>query len=275
MKKILLAFDGAHFSEGALLFAKKLNDKSPILLTGAFLPQVDYANLWSYSGGAMAGASYIPLVEDADAEAVRRNIKRFESFCHKNTIKFRIHKDYFNFTIPELKRESRLADLLIISSEVFYEQAGTNEPNDYLKQALHDVECPVIIIPEKCDFPQSNILSYDGSESSVNAIKQFTYLFPELTGHSTMVVYAKKKNENEFPEEQNIKELLSLHYPQLTWLKFEADPKKYFATWVSEKKSAILVSGAFGRSGFSMMFKKSFITDVISDHRVPVFIAHK
>lgn len=275
MKKILIAFDGGHFSEGALFFAKKLNDRTPILLTGAFLPQVDYANLWSYSGGAMAGASYIPLVEDADAIAVQKNIKRFESFCHTNNIRFRVHKDYFNFTLPELKKESRYADILIISSEVFYEQAGTNEPNEYLKQALHDVECPVIIVPEKCDFPQSNILSYDGSESSVNAIKQFAYLFPELTDHPSILVYAKEKKEDEFPDEKNINELLGLHYPQLHWLKLDADPKKYFATWISEKKGAILISGAYGRSGFSMMFKRSFISDVISDHKVPVFIAHK
>lgn len=275
MKKILLAFDGTHFSEGALQFARKLNDRQPVLLTGAFLPQVDYANLWSYSGGGTAGESYIPLVEDADAEAVQQNIKRFESFCHTNSIRFRVHKDYFNFTLPDLKKESRYADLLIISSEVFYKQAGINESNDYLKQALHDVECPVIIVPEKYDFPQSNILSYDGSESSVNAIKQFAYLFPEFTGHPTLLVYANNKNENEFPDEQNIKELLSLHYPQLSWMKFEANPKIHFATWISEKKGAILISGSFGRSGFSMMFKKSFITDVISDHRVPVFIAHR
>jgi nucleotide-binding universal stress UspA family protein len=274
MKKILLAFDGTHFSEGALRFVKKLNEHKQVLVTGAFLPQEDYANLWSYSGGGTSGSTYIPLLEDADTEAVKKNVKRFESFCHTNQIRFRIHKDYLSFTLPELKIESRYADLLILSSEVFYEHAGTNEPNEYLKQALHDVECPVIIVPEKYEFPESNILSYDGSESSVTAIKQFACLFPELASHPSVLVYGKEKNEEEFPHEQNIKELLSIHYPQLVWLKLEADYKKYFATWISEKKATILISGSFGRSGFSMLFKKSFITDVISEHRVPVFIAH-
>jgi hypothetical protein len=45
MKKIILAFDGANFSEGSFNFARKMNEISPILLTGIFLPQVNYAAL--------------------------------------------------------------------------------------------------------------------------------------------------------------------------------------------------------------------------------------
>jgi hypothetical protein len=40
MKKILIAFDGIHFSKSAFEFAKKLNEVSPVLLTGVFLPQI-------------------------------------------------------------------------------------------------------------------------------------------------------------------------------------------------------------------------------------------
>ena len=37
MKKILLAFDGTHFSNGAFQFARELNELEPALVTGAFL----------------------------------------------------------------------------------------------------------------------------------------------------------------------------------------------------------------------------------------------
>ena len=39
MKKILIAFDGTHFSDGAFEFARRVNELQPILLTGVFLPQ--------------------------------------------------------------------------------------------------------------------------------------------------------------------------------------------------------------------------------------------
>jgi nucleotide-binding universal stress UspA family protein len=274
MRKILIAFDGKHFSEGAFEFAKQLNEKNKILLTAVFLPQVDYANLWSYSGGGMSGPIFIPLVEGEDTEAVEKNIKRLESLCVKNSIEFRIHKDFYDFALPELKKETRFADLLIIGSESFYENLGTAEPNDYLKDALHGVECPVLVVPEKFDFPQSNVLAYDGSESSVFAIKQFAYLFPELTDNVTVLIYVKEKGDGEVPDKINIEELTARHFSDLTLLRLEANPKKYFSSWLMENKNTILVSGAFGRSSFSRAFKKSFVAEVIHDHKLPVFIAH-
>jgi hypothetical protein len=273
MKKILLAFDGQHFSEGAFEFARRMHEKEPILLTGVFLPQVDFANLWSYADG-LSGNQFIPLLESEDTEAVQKNIERFGDLCTRNNIEFRIHKDFFDFALPELKKETRFADLIVLGSERFYENLGTWEPNEYLKDALHAAECPVIIVPEKYEFPQSNILAYDGSESSVYAIKQFAYLFPGLAANKTLLV-SVGENDTEFPEESYIKELTSRHFGDLEMFKLEINPKKYFRTWISGKDNAILVSGSFSRSAFSQLFKKSFVSEIIKDHRLPVFITHR
>jgi hypothetical protein len=70
-------------------------------------------------------------------------------------------------------------------------------------------------------------------------------------------------------------ELAAQHYPDLTFYKLALDPEKYFATWMADQKSALLVSGSFGRSAFSQAFKKSFVATIIREHQVPVFVAHK
>ena len=121
MKKILLAFDGSNFSEGAFEFARRLNDMEPVLVTGVFMPQVDYANLWSYAAAANAGTglAYIPLIEEDDADIVKKNIEHFEELCQKNGIAYRVHKDFYSFALPELKKESRFADVIILSGELF------------------------------------------------------------------------------------------------------------------------------------------------------------
>ena len=144
-----------------------------------------------------------------------------------------------------------------------------------MEDGLHGVESPVLVIPEKFDYPMTNILSYDGNKSSVYAIKQFAYLFPEMSGNPTLLVYANKKTDSEIPEEVNIEELTARHFPDLTVTKIDSSSGKYFGAWISKKKSAILISGSFGRSLFSRIFRKSFISDVIRDHKLPVFIAHK
>ena len=274
MRKILLVFDGTNFSEGAFEFARRLNEKDQILVAGVFVPQVDFANLWSYAGAA-SGAVTIPLIEDDEAKEIEQNIARFKQQCEKSKIEYRVHKDFYAFALPELKRESRFADLIIIGSEKFYANIGVNGPNDYIKDALHDAECPVLVVPEKFNFPESNILSYDGGESSVFAMKQFAYLFPEFVKNPTLLVYAKNEREEEIPNVEYIEELAARHFPDLTIMKLHLDPKEYFAAWISEKKNAILVSGSFGRSSLSRVFKKSFIKDVVRDHKLPIFITHQ
>lgn len=274
MRKILLAFDNSNFSDGAFAFAKKLNETSPILLTGVFLPHLQYANLWSYADG-FGGPMYAPIMDGHESEVLEKNMKRFEDLCLKNAIEYRIRKDFINLALPELKKETRFADLLLIGGESFYENMGLGEPNTYLKEALHGVECSVVVVPEKYIFPTANILSYDGSEASVFAIRQFAYLLPELTQNKTLLVYATDKPNRSIPNEPYIEELVSRHFSDLTVTKLDFDPKKNFATWISEKHESIMVAGSFGRSAVSQLFKKSFITDIIKEHHVPVFVSHR
>jgi nucleotide-binding universal stress UspA family protein len=273
MKKVIIAFDGSNFSEAAFEFARRLNELKPILLTGVFLPQADLYNLWSYADGV--GGLYIPLVESRESELVKTSIDLFKKRCQGNGIDFRVHDDFYDFAIPELKKESRYADLLIIGSEKFYENAGKNSPNQYLKFALHDVQCPVLLVPEKFEFPENIILAYDGSEDSVFAIKQFAYLFPELLRKETFLLYVSEDPDDDFPDKIQMEELAARHFKKLTLWKLDINPKKQLRKWLLDKSTSLLVSGSYGRSGLSQLFSRSFMKDVIADHRLPVFIAHK
>jgi hypothetical protein len=277
MKKVLLVFDGTNFSEGAFEFVRQLNELQSILVTALFVPQVDYANLWSYAAtaNAVSGAIYIPLLEDEEAEEITRNIERFELLCQKNGIKYRIHKDVFDFALPQLKKETRFADVVILGGEMFYKDVIESNQFLYLRDAVHVAECPVLIVPENYTFPDNNILAYDGSDESAYAIKQFAYIFPELAKNKTLLVYAEDEKEKDLPAKDQISELASQHFENLSFYKLEINPKRYFNTWISEKKGSLLVAGSFSRSAFSQLFKKSFVTDIVKDHKVPIFIAHK
>lgn len=273
MKKILIAFDGTFFSEGAFEFARRICEHGKTLLTGVFLPQVDYSTLWSYADGT-AGSSFVPVIKDSDGKLIQANIARFQKLCKKYDIDFEVHKDFSDFTIPAFKKETRFSDLAILGSERLFLNMGIGKPNEYLRDALHAAECPVVVVPEKFDYPKSIILTYDGTESSVYAIKQFAYLFPELCENKTVLVKAGTDNNN-LPSEQNIRELVECHFPNIEFLELNIDPKRYFSTWVSEINKPIVVSGAFSRSTFSELFRKSFVSGVIKDHSLPVFIAHR
>ena len=273
MRKIIIAFDGTQYSEGAMSFAKKLNEAERISLTGLFLPLVSIAGLWTYADPI--GGTFSPLFEEESSKLVDRNISRFQKFCSANNIRHKVSKAVFDFAMPELRKETRFADVVILGSETFYRNIGGETPNEYLKDALHLAECPVIVVPETYGFPEKNILAYDGSESSVFAIKQFMYLFPEFTQNPTLLVTINNAPAALAEQDPDIHGLVSAHFNNISFMNLQLDPKKYFATWMSENKNTILVCGAFSRSMISQILRQSFVEDVLRDHKIPVFISHK
>ena len=65
MKKVLLVFDGNHFSEGAFKMANFLNEQEAILVTGVFLQPIDYRDLVGYNSmGATSPISVTPYPND-------------------------------------------------------------------------------------------------------------------------------------------------------------------------------------------------------------------
>ena len=233
MKKILLAFDGTQFSKGAFDFAHRLNKIEPVMLTGVFISQISYANLWSFAKTKERTLS-IPMVEDEEAHIIEQNIERFENLCQVHDISYRVHKDFYNFALPELQRETRCADVLIISGEKFFHNIIGEYPIEYISDALKEAECPVFVVPEKFEFPVKNIFAYDDSASSVYAIKQFVYLFPELCKQQTTVLYFARNGETAIPEIIRLQELMQQHFKKLSFLKIDINPKKEFNTWISE-----------------------------------------
>lgn len=275
MKKVLVAFDNAHYSTGAMEFIASLNRLEPLSLTGIFLPQIEYSALWSKSAGAFAGLMFVPLAEEAEAAEAYAHIQQFESFCQDHHIRHTVNKDFFDFTLKDFKEETKFADLLVIGSELFYKGATPDILNDYLQDVLNQSACPVMLVPERFEFPQTNILAYDGSEASTYAIKQFAYLFPALCDRKTLVVYVDEDVDVNMPSEKKIKDLVCRHYDQCAYLTLHLNARKYLGTWISEQQGGILVSGSFGRSTLSRLFKPSFIQAMITEHQLPIFIAHR
>src|SRR3954469_10270261 len=101
MKKILIAFNGNYFPDSALEFALQINRTQPVLLTGVFIPQATYSYLWSRSSVASA-ALFPPFVEEVSSEIVEENIVRFKEWCQTNNVKYKVHKDIYDFALPEL-----------------------------------------------------------------------------------------------------------------------------------------------------------------------------
>ena len=70
MKKILLVFDGTHFSEGSFRMANLLNEMETSLVTGIFLQPIDYRDIVGYTGVGNASPITISPFQ-TDTEVLR------------------------------------------------------------------------------------------------------------------------------------------------------------------------------------------------------------
>jgi hypothetical protein len=92
--------------------------------------------------------------------------------------------------------------------------------------------------------------------------------------HPSDFIHIKNDGTDHIPSHDLLNEYTSAHFDSMFASKLHFDPKKYFATWVENKKNIMLISGAYSRSEFSNRVKKSFANQIIADHTCPVFIAH-
>ena len=272
MLKIIVALDGQHFSESTLNMAKWLNSNSEILLTGVFLNPIDYREIIAFNDMGV-GSPIFPLTVAVDEKVTQVTMKKFKTFCNKHHLNFAMHKDTGLFALDELLMETRFADCLLLSSELFYENIDKDQPNEYLRKILHQAECPVILVPEEYEEPETLVIGYDGKSSAVHALKQFAYLFPNCTKMET-TLFNLADDKEEFPQLNLLQELVECHYESFT---IESIPQKpeVFQKWLGENHNYLLVTGAYGRGELSLLFKKSFINGIIKAQRVPIFVAHQ
>lgn len=273
MKKIIVVFDGAHFAEGAMNYVNTINNEAPVLAIGLFLPSIDYAEMLTFYSAGIAGPLYVPSI-DTEANDIFANVEKFKAYCIKHNIEHRVHDTINGGVVEVLRNESRYADLILLSSDLFYENLGEISKQEYIEDTLKATECPVLLLPENYKTPASVVMAYDGTTSSIHAIKQFAYTMKEWVGVPTTIVYASDKDDD-IPELPMLKEYASRHFSDLTFLKLEANPNKYFETWLQNKGAAMLVTGAYGKRTLTGSFKKHFLQEIIAEYKLPIFIAHK
>lgn len=272
MNQLLFVCAGKEFPEGAFNFLLSLRKERPVSVVGLFFSPIDL--------DAIITASQLPVqapydrIREREAEQTQANKVLFARQCEQHDIRYRIHDHSEQWDKDILVKESRFADLLVLSGELFYGDIYERQPNHYLQEALHCAECPLVVVPEgfrQCDHL---FVAYDGSKESVFAMKQFSYLLPEYAELPAEIVYVKDEPSNSIPDLEKLRHYSKLHFESMGFSKLHFKAAHYFATWIGEHKQVMLVTGSYGRSPFSYLAKRSFAEQVIREHKLPVFIAH-
>jgi nucleotide-binding universal stress UspA family protein len=272
MKKILFVCDGDHFPVGAFKFIKLLQAVEPVTLKGMFFTEIALQQLTS--------VSYIPFVEpfirlkEEEKKTIIQSRERFIRQCKSYGIRYQTEENDGGWNKDLFAKETRFADLAVISEQLFCKDMLEDQPNSFMQEALRTAECPVMIIPETFSSIEHIVVAHDGKKESAFALKQFSNLFSQYDELPIEFVYVKDEESDAIPDMELLKEYSNAHFDagNITKLHFRAD--KSFSKWLQDKKDTLLVSGSFSRSGASLLFSPSFAEQIIKKSSIPVFIAH-
>lgn len=277
MRKVLAVFDGLKYSDGASKYAIELAKATNSLLVGVFVQDMRYMNVaqaftWDQP---YIDFSSIEEIEREDKEKIDLNIALFNRLCNERGIRHKVHLDR-GVPLQEVLRESIFADYIIIDSHTSFFSVGNETPSPFLKDLLVDSHCPVLIVPHHYTYFDNVVLCYDGSASSVHAIKMFSYVFPELNDVEATVVSVNEKPTNHLAQGKNFKDLVQLHYKNINYVVLQGNAEEQLLAFLKQKaNNSIVVMGAYGRNALSRLFQQSLANKVIKEVNVPVFVTHQ
>jgi len=274
MEKILLVLNARQPNISLIDFASAIARFTNTKLTGLLIEN-PYVELIPAD---IDGLSYFETINKTANVTVTTDtdqaVRLFKEECEKKDIDPEVYIDQGE-PIQEVIFESRFADLLIVDPNISFYNREEPLPSHFVKEILVKAECPVLLAPGKFNGFDEIIFCYDGSASSVFAIKQFTYLFSQFGNKKAMLLEVNDTSKEEFSDgHKRIMDWLRAHYHSVYYHGLKGDVKDALFQYFFMKEKKWIVMGAYGRSLLSNFFKKSNADVLIRMIDLPIFITH-
>ena len=276
MKKIIAAIDGLKFSDSTTKYAIAIAKQAKAHLVGVFLEDFTYHSYKIFELVTDTGVSEnrMRMFEEKDADTRQAAVEQFENLCRNAGVTFSIHHDR-NIAIQQLLHESIYADLLVIDRKETLTHYEEKVPTRFIRDLLSNVQCPVVVVPEKYKPVDNSLVLYDGEPSSVHAIKMFYYLFQHST-EKIEVLSIKELNQTlHLPDNRLMREFMKRHYPNAEYTVLKGTPEQEIVKYIQhQKQNVMVVLGAYQRGMVSRWFHQSMADVLMKEVNCPLFIAH-
>jgi len=278
MKKIIAAFDGLKFSKSTRDYAIQIAKQSNVHLVGVFLDDFTYHSYKIYDlireeGGYVESKKTV--LDRKDSETRAGAVASFEKACQEAGVEYTLHHDR-SFALQELLHESIYADLLIVSDTETLTHYNEKVPTRFIRDLLADAHCPVLVVPHLFRPVTKLVLLYDGEPSSVYAIKMLSYTLPSFNQYEVEVLSVKPASQSQHvPDNRLMKEFMKRHFPGAVFTVLKGEAEVEIGDFLKKQKGEpLVVLGAYQRGRVSRWFRESMADVLMSEFKLPLFIAH-
>ena len=276
MKTIFLVLNALNPDKGSSEFAFYLARLSKSKVYGVFLDvgNLDDDDILEIKDSAIPSQMDNQTnVLPSKQEQIKANIHLFKESCISNEVCSDIYLEQ-ELSINELITGSAFADLIVIDAAFSLRDGVSSVPSESVKEILNKATCPVIISPLSFERIDELVFTYNGSQSSLFAIKQFTYLFPEYFDKKLSIIQVNKSGSWPQRDLGKLREWLKNHYLDVNFIALEGIAENELMTFLLRKKHVFIVMGAYSRNSISQFFNESTAEVLIKTLTQPIFIAH-
>lgn len=277
MKKILAIIDAINYKEEQLDAIEYVSGMFKSKLTIVMLEDNNsLSTLMAPDFAEGVPAHYYEIViqaADEKKKIIKKNTAALQKACKERNIACAIRGDKGS-AVEETITESRFADLLLISKDISFPFLFDGNPTSYVKDILVTAQCPVMVIPDNLKAPKGVIFAYNGTYSSMYAIRAFTSLFPALVAKSCTVVYVCEKGHKAPPHEDLLKEYLATYSDSIEFKVLSGKTDDILTGYLEGKSDYVTTFGAYGRSRLSRFFDDSSAESILKKMKGPLFITH-
>ncbi|MET0637908.1 MAG: universal stress protein [Chitinophagaceae bacterium] len=273
MEKLIVALDALNYKPSVVKFACYIARLTNSSLTGLFLE--DHLALagsakpvrWMEMGQEHPGDESL-----SESHAILRNIEVFQNTCIREGVRSGFTRGE-SYPAVDLVSASLFADLVLLDATLTFSEFD-GVPSGFVRDVMSRIKCPVIVTPESFDAVDEIVFTYDGHDSSVFAMKQFTYLFPEFSDKKVSLIHVNKDGEWQGDDRQMCQKWLSEHFSAIGIQVLRGHTEDRLFDFLFKRKNVFLVMGSYRRNSLSRFFRHSHADLILNTIPVPVFITH-
>jgi hypothetical protein len=281
MEKLLVIMDSSEVNVNTIRFAAYLTRLTHSKLTGIFLDnpepvevgEVIIKETTELSEMVLESVVIRKTESDVDLEKMKEeNIRVFHEVAGQEGVQAFIESD--TISTGDIIQKTRFADILVIDAKTQFFGTDQGGISHFVKDTLQDAECPVVIAPEDYVNIDNIVFCYNGIKSSVFAIKQFMYLFPQLTYKRVKIINLNAEDQRSPDEERVFADWLKYHFKDVEFLLMNDDAIPAFFNYLIKKRNDFVVMGAYGKGLLASFFGNDGNEDVGRTTNLPLFISH-
>jgi len=278
MNKIIAVIDGLKYSESTTDYAIYMAKQTYSHLVGVFLDDYTYHSYKVYdlvNERGVISEQKVTILDKSDEQVRAAAADRFSKACQLAGLNYNVHHDR-NIAIHELLHESIFADLLVIDNRETFTHNDERIPTRFVRDLLSEVQCPVLVAPNKFTPFDKAVLLYDGEPSSVYAIRTFSYVFSGMDNLEVEVISVNNIKESlHVPDNRLMKEFMKRHFPDARFTVLKGDSVTEILDQLKgNEENLLVVLGAYNRGMVSRWFRPSLADILMEAINKPLFIAH-